>query len=289
MAVPAVPTSYYHSPIRYDVLSIAHGEPIYRENCALCHGVDGYGDGPAAAALAVKPANLTGEHLFHHGEGTLFWWVSNGIEGSAMPAFRDSLDEDQRWNVLQFLHAQADAEQGNAMNADVEPWHPIVAPDFAFQMQGGSEQETLKQQRDRTIVLLVLFSLPDSVARLQQLDAAKAQLDAAGVRVIAIPLDGAAAPSSSVAGEAVLPATNIAETGPETALAYSVFRRTVSIDGVPPMSRHMEFLIDRAGYLRFRWAPEYGAGWSDVGALLKEAENINKEPPRAPAPEGHVH
>jgi putative copper resistance protein D len=236
----------------------------------------------------VKPANLTGEHLFHHGEGTLFWWVSNGIEGSAMPAFRDSLEEDQRWDVLQFLHAQADAEQGNAMNADVGPWHPIIAPDFAFQRHGGSEQETLKQQRGRAVVLLVLFSVPDSLARLQQLDAAKAQLDGAGVRTIAVPLDGTA-PPPPVAAEAPLRSTNIAETGPETADAYSVFRRTVSIDGVPPMSRHMEFLIDRAGYLRFRWTPEFGAGWSDVGALLKEVDILNKEPPRAPAPEGHIH
>ena len=74
------------------------------------YGENGYGDGPATVSLAFKPANLTGEHLFHHGEGTLFWWVSNGIEGSGMPAFRDSLDEDQRWDVLQYLHAQADAE-----------------------------------------------------------------------------------------------------------------------------------------------------------------------------------
>jgi putative copper export protein/mono/diheme cytochrome c family protein len=286
LAVPAVPTSYYRSPIRYDVLSIAGGEPIYRESCVQCHGADGYGDGPAAASLAVKPANLTGEHLFHHGEGTLFWWVSNGIERSAMPAFRDILDEDQRWTVLQYLHAQADAEQGNVMNADIEPWHPIIAPDFAFQAQGRLEQETLKQQRDRAIVLLVLFSVPDSLARVEQLDAAKAALDRAGVRVIAVPLDDAVAPPSD---STALGSANIAETGPETAIAYSVFRRTVSVDGVPPMSRHMEFLIDRAGYLRFRWAPEYGAGWSDVGALLKQVDLLNKEPPRAPAPEGHVH
>jgi copper resistance protein D len=286
MAVPAVPTSYYHSPIRYDVLSIAAGEPIYRENCVLCHGVDGYGDGPAAASLAVKPANLTGEHLFHHGEGTLFWWVSNGIEGSAMPAFANILPEDQRWTVLQFLHAQADAEQGNAMSADVGPWHPIVAPNFAFQAHGSAEQETLKQQRGQAVVLLVLFSVPDSLARLEQLDAAKAKFDAAGVKVIAIPQDSAAtAPPDSTA----LRSADIADTGPETALAYSVFRRTVSIDGVPPMPRHMEFLIDRSGYLRFRWSPEYGAGWSDLGALLKQVDLLNKEPPRPPAPEGHIH
>ena len=51
----------------------------------------------------------------------------------------------------------------------------------------------------------------------------------------------------------------------------------------------MEFLIDRAGYLRFRWAPEYGAGWTDIAALLKEVDILNKEPARPPAPEAHIH
>ena len=80
--VEAFPTSYIHSPIRYGALSVARGQPIYVENCVLCHGPYGYGDGTAAASLPVKPADLTGEHLFHHGEGTLFWWVSHGIAGT---------------------------------------------------------------------------------------------------------------------------------------------------------------------------------------------------------------
>jgi mono/diheme cytochrome c family protein len=36
------------------------GEVLYRHHCAACHGVGGVGDGPAAAALANKPADLTG-------------------------------------------------------------------------------------------------------------------------------------------------------------------------------------------------------------------------------------
>src|SRR5689334_9399834 len=45
--VPAHPTS-----------SIA-GQDLFREYCAVCHGSDAKGTGPAAAALKIKPADLT--------------------------------------------------------------------------------------------------------------------------------------------------------------------------------------------------------------------------------------
>jgi mono/diheme cytochrome c family protein len=35
------------------------GPDLFHAYCAACHGVEGKGDGPAAAALKTKPANLT--------------------------------------------------------------------------------------------------------------------------------------------------------------------------------------------------------------------------------------
>jgi mono/diheme cytochrome c family protein len=35
------------------------GDDLYREFCAVCHGVDGKGNGPAADALKVRPSDLT--------------------------------------------------------------------------------------------------------------------------------------------------------------------------------------------------------------------------------------
>jgi putative copper resistance protein D len=286
--VEAYPTSYIHSPIRYGALSAARGMPLYAENCALCHGPYGYGDGPAAAALPIKPADLTGEHLFHHGEGTLFWWVSHGIAGTPMPGFADRLSANQTWDVLNFLRAQADAEHSNSMSADTGPWSDVVAPEFAFQI-GHAPQETLKQQRGRFNVLLVLFSDPTSMPRLHQLDAAMTHLESAGVRVIAVPMATDAQLASKAEAELELPHLSTAETDPATIAAYSLFRRTASVEGVPPMPRHMEFLIDRSGYLRYRWSPAYGAGWDRLAELVKRVDSLNREPPRPSAPEGHVH
>src|SRR6266536_3907440 len=39
--------------------SPASGKEMFTSYCASCHGKDAKGDGPAAAALKQKPANLT--------------------------------------------------------------------------------------------------------------------------------------------------------------------------------------------------------------------------------------
>lgn len=46
-----------HVPIT--ATSAASGKEMFTSYCAACHGADGKGDGPAASALKVHPANLT--------------------------------------------------------------------------------------------------------------------------------------------------------------------------------------------------------------------------------------
>jgi putative copper resistance protein D len=147
----------------------------------------------------------------------------------------------------------------------------------------------LKAERGKSMVLIVLYTWPGSLERLRQLAEAAPALAKAGVRVVAAPL-GAESAVAAEPGDAKLLAPILATVGPEMAATYSLYRRTPSIEGVPPMPEHLEFLIDRQGYLRFRWNPEDGGGWGQVAALIERVEALNKEPPRPPAPEGgHVH
>jgi len=44
------------------------GAQMYTEYCAVCHGKDGKGNGPAATALKAKPADLTQLGKQHGGE-----------------------------------------------------------------------------------------------------------------------------------------------------------------------------------------------------------------------------
>ena len=41
---------------------------MYTSYCAPCHGVDGRGNGPAAAALKTQPTDLTGLQKNNHGK-----------------------------------------------------------------------------------------------------------------------------------------------------------------------------------------------------------------------------
>jgi len=46
-----------HIPIK--PISATNGPEMYKEYCAVCHGIDGKGRGPAAEALKVPPPDLT--------------------------------------------------------------------------------------------------------------------------------------------------------------------------------------------------------------------------------------
>jgi mono/diheme cytochrome c family protein len=50
-------TKIKHVPVSRT--SAASGKEMFSQYCAACHGLEGKGDGPAAAALKKQPANLT--------------------------------------------------------------------------------------------------------------------------------------------------------------------------------------------------------------------------------------
>ncbi|MCL4831181.1 MAG: c-type cytochrome [Caldilineaceae bacterium] len=83
--------------------SIAAGAATYTQYCAVCHGNEGKGDGPGAAALNPKPADFSAEHVQVLSDGGLFWFITNGVPNSAMPPWGEVLSEQQRWEVVNFL------------------------------------------------------------------------------------------------------------------------------------------------------------------------------------------
>ena len=81
--------------------------PLFKERCAACHGDGGRGDGPAAAALSPPPADLRRLAAMPMGRRAdyLAFAIGEGgaAYGTAMPAYKDVLDVDQRQALGAFL------------------------------------------------------------------------------------------------------------------------------------------------------------------------------------------
>ena len=105
------------NPLAADAESLARGKEIYQTNCLACHGEQGLGDGPAAANLNPAPASIahTAQML---SDAYLFYRLSEGGGfapfNSAMPAWKDKLSEDERWEVINYVRSLG----GNGMMND---------------------------------------------------------------------------------------------------------------------------------------------------------------------------
>lgn len=86
---------------------VAAGRTIYQTKCAICHGPRAHGDGPAALTMIPKPFDLT-VHVPLHSEGEVFYFVSEGVPGTQMPAWKEQLSDTERWQVIRYLRDLAD-------------------------------------------------------------------------------------------------------------------------------------------------------------------------------------
>ncbi len=86
---------------------VAQGQELFQANCAACHGPRGYGDGPAGKALSPPPANLNRlmKMRMMARDNYLIWTISEGGKAfqTAMPAFKETLSEEERWKIIWFL------------------------------------------------------------------------------------------------------------------------------------------------------------------------------------------
>ncbi|MBX8521119.1 cytochrome c/FTR1 family iron permease [Pseudomonas cichorii] len=82
----------------------ARGAPLYAQNCSVCHGDTGAGDGPAGIGLTPAPANLRdAARLDRLSLYDIYNTLGLGISGTDMPAFADQLDDRQRWDIATYI------------------------------------------------------------------------------------------------------------------------------------------------------------------------------------------
>jgi mono/diheme cytochrome c family protein len=91
------------NPFPGDETAIAAGRAIYEAACVPCHGLNGDGQGPAAASLDPPPTNFTDATMMAEvSEAMMFWRVSEGSPGTGMPPWKDRLSEEEIWQVINY-------------------------------------------------------------------------------------------------------------------------------------------------------------------------------------------
>lgn len=90
--------------------NLFEGRALYAMNCRPCHGDSVAGDGPMADGFKLRPINFTDNGTIETiVEGYTFWRVANGGPGlpteatpwdSAMPEWKLSLTEEERWKII---------------------------------------------------------------------------------------------------------------------------------------------------------------------------------------------
>lgn len=92
------------SPVDKDEKSIEREGVIYQIQCESCHGEYGLGDGTAGVNMDPAPAPVGMTSLMLSDE-YLFWRITEGGVpfGTEMPAFEAILDEQDRWDVINYL------------------------------------------------------------------------------------------------------------------------------------------------------------------------------------------
>jgi mono/diheme cytochrome c family protein len=82
---------------------LQEGKELFVERCLTCHGCAGNGLGSYAGTLTVTPADFKQEPFRSMPDDQWFWHVSEGVQGSVMPPWKESLTEDQRWKVIRYV------------------------------------------------------------------------------------------------------------------------------------------------------------------------------------------
>ena len=95
------------NPVASSEASIEEGKRLFKQNCAVCHGPAGHGDGPAAASLKPHPADLA-MMAGHHPDGDLARKIANGR--GAMPSWKGSLSDQQIWVLVNYIKSLGAAE-----------------------------------------------------------------------------------------------------------------------------------------------------------------------------------
>jgi mono/diheme cytochrome c family protein len=262
LTIEAFPTSFQTSPTGFSAASIVRGQALFIQDCAACHGSEGEGDGRAAAALRIKPADLTQAHVREHTDGEMFWWMTHGIDdpegGLAMPGFGLTRSDDDRWALIDYVRAH---NVGAAAGRDATLEVPVRAPELSVACNG-VEASTMADLLGHAVLVV----LGESARDRRSVPARDA------VTLVVAARDAERTPGSCSAVDKS---------------AWDAY--AILAGGSAEAASGSEFLIDPNGWLRAVQRPGEADGWRSREALLAAISRICAQPVELASGGSHEH
>lgn len=83
--------------------SVARGAKVYKEQCAVCHGPGGLGDGIIIKkGLGFYPVNLTTPAVAQRTDGYIYAYIRYGGK-VMMPSYSENISEQDAWHVVNYV------------------------------------------------------------------------------------------------------------------------------------------------------------------------------------------
>ncbi len=294
ITIEAYPETYMKPEVPLDALSISRGAQLFAGHCADCHGPQGKGNGRLADTLSTPPTDLLTEpHTARHTVGNFYHQIIYGVPDTNMPGFRDKLTDEDVWDVVNFLHTLSRGFDARLLGSMILPEMPAVgAPVFYYSANDGSSGD-LKDFRYQQNVVLILFSWPQSQPRLQQLRHVYERVNNEyNTAFLAVPMQQLSEQELQTISELV-PFPVVTDGWLEISDTYRLYRRVRTVpdlNGAGLKPEHIEFIIDRFGYLRARWNSQFeGFGYQNINALTQQLGLLNAEGEIMPPPGEHAH
>ena len=92
-------------PMADNPKAAAIGGKVFRSLCWTCHGPQGRGDGPNAAELKVRPADLGTAMVQDQSNGALFWKITHGR--GEMASYEQVQSREDRWALTHHIRTLA--------------------------------------------------------------------------------------------------------------------------------------------------------------------------------------
>jgi len=92
-----------NSPIDASPDNLAAGAKLYAANCAICHGASDAKESNVAKGLYIKAPQLAKDGVEDDPTGQTYFKIAHGYRMTPMPAFSQSLNDTQIWQLALFL------------------------------------------------------------------------------------------------------------------------------------------------------------------------------------------